>query len=272
MRKGLLAFFGIISILLFIFVAFRVLTYKPPSPRQQRPFVDYGSYSAAAAAAKSRRKDWKKERIYVSHSEVSSRKNAALVAAMHHTKNAFASGMEEVMKDYKPPYDAEALERGMENMAYSQEARDLYNEIETLYNIYNQDLAVGKAYYESGSYSRAISSVERALDHIQDKDLKHKIEAYEILAMASLKMKRYDDYKKYMILKVRTQRNLDKFFSRAYPKTVSMAFSGDWFSPQEAMKNLMNIKKIAAGNSSSAMMDMLAKAESDYEIARSLAN
>lgn len=126
----------------------------------------------------------------------------------------------------------------------------------------------GLQLFTRGEYDRAISKFNDALQAVDQMDVKRRVDIFGMLAECYLKLRNDDGYIQNKIRKVRMERRLKKILEDTFPDKRDSFKRFDWITTQEASKQLLRMRSLAARSDSPQMNEMLKRAELDLEVSR----
>lgn len=126
----------------------------------------------------------------------------------------------------------------------------------------------GLQFFTRGEYDRAISKFNDALQAVDQMDVKRRVDIFGMLAECYLKLRNEDGYIQNKIRQVRMERRLKKVLEETFPDKVDSFKRFDWITTQEASKQLLRMRSLAARSDSPQMNEMLKRAELDLEVSR----
>lgn len=126
----------------------------------------------------------------------------------------------------------------------------------------------GLQLFTSGEFDKAINSFNDALEAVDQMDVKHRIDIFGMLAECYLKLKNQDGYIQNKIRQIRMERRLKKVLDDTFPEKRDRVTVFNWPTTQEASKQLLRMRSLAARSDAPEMQEMLSRAELDLEVAR----
>lgn len=126
----------------------------------------------------------------------------------------------------------------------------------------------GLQFFATGEYEKAIGKFNDALQAVDQLDVKHRIDIFGMLAECYLRQKNDDGYIQNKIRQIRMERRLKKVIEEAFPEKRDKIMTFNWPTTQEASKQLLRMRSLAARAETPQMLEMLKRAELDLEVAR----
>ncbi len=126
----------------------------------------------------------------------------------------------------------------------------------------------GLQFFAAGNFDKALASFNDALNNVDQMDVKHRVDIHSMMAECYLKMKNDDGYIQNKIRQVRMERRLKKILQDTFPDKQEKLALFDWSTTQEASKQLLRMRSLAARGDSPELQLMLKRAELDLEVAR----
>ena len=126
----------------------------------------------------------------------------------------------------------------------------------------------GLSLFTSGKMEKALEKFSKALDTLDQMDIKHRIDIFSMISECYLRMENSDGYVQYKVKQIRMERKLKTLLQSVFPDKKDSFGKFGWSTTQEASKRLLKIKLMSARVSNPQMKAMLYRAELDLEVAR----
>ena len=253
---------GITILMIFLIYNFLTMIFKSDQKRfsHDRIYVDYSDYrhgsktprGTASTPAPAHPNAYRAAR------EAREIKKAMFSNVMTATISSYNAYMNESLKDMPVP------------TAHFPKPRinSQYEQIMALANQSVPSFQAGLQFFAAGNFDRALSSFNDALNSVDQMDVKHRIDIHSMMAECYLKMKNDDGYIQNKIRQVRMERRFKKVLQDTFPDKQDHLTMFDWSTTQEASKQLLRMRSLAARSDSPEMHLMLKRAELDLEVAR----
>jgi tetratricopeptide (TPR) repeat protein len=254
---------GISLLMILLIYSFLTTVFKSDQKRfnHDRIFVDYSDYrqtNKAPPARTTRATAYRHPNAYKAAQEANDIKRTMFSNVMTATISTYNAHMSEALKNQPSP--SAQYPKPIRNKQYEQ-----------IINLSMQpapDFQSGMQYFSSGNYERALEYFNSALDKVDQMDVKHRIDIFSMMAECYLKLKSDDGYIQNKIRQVRMERRLKQVIQAAFPEKADSMHIFDWSTTQEASKQLLRMRSLAAKSNSPQMYEMLKRAELDLEVAR----
>jgi tetratricopeptide (TPR) repeat protein len=126
----------------------------------------------------------------------------------------------------------------------------------------------GLSLFTAGKMEKALEKFSKALDNLDQLDIKHRIDIYSMISECYLRMENSDGYVQYKVKQIRMERKLKTLLQTVFPDKKNAFGQFGWSTTQEASKRLLKIKLMSARVNNPQMKAMLYRAELDLEVAR----
>jgi len=129
-----------------------------------------------------------------------------------------------------------------------------------------------KRLFETGKFDEALAALNELLPSVNENDVHHRIQIYDMLAESYFKANNKDYYVQNKVKYVKGMKKLRELVSQVYPNRTTGKFDG-WITTEEATQNLLKIRGFAEQNlRSEERENMVRRAEWDLSVSRDLNN
>ncbi|NCB38118.1 MAG: hypothetical protein EOM80_05050 [Erysipelotrichia bacterium] len=252
---------GVTILMIVLIYNFLSTIFKSDQKRfsHNRIYVDYSDYRHGSKTPKSSGYSTTPHpNAYKAAREAREIKKAMFQNVMTATISSYNTYMNEALKD-KPSPTAD-YPKPRSNQQYEQ-AMALSRQSVPAFQ-------AGLQFFASNDFEKALARFNDALQNVDQMDVKHRIDIHSMMAECYLKLKNNDGYIQNKIRQVRMERRFKKILQDTFPdKSENMALF-DWSTTQEASKQLLRMRSLAARSDDPEMQQMLKRAELDLEVAR----
>jgi len=255
---------GISLLMILLIYSFLTTVFKSDQKRfnHDRIFVDYSDYrkdsKTPPAQRTTRAPAYRHPNAYKAAQEANEIKRTMFSNVMTATISTYNTHMSEALKNQPSP--SAQFPKPVRNAQYEQ--------IIDLSMKPVPDFQSGMQHFAAGDHQRALEFFNSALDKVDQMDVKHRIDIFSMMAECYLKLKSDDGYIQNKIRQVRMERRLKQVIQAAFPEKADSMKIFDWSTTQEASKQLLRMRSLAAKSDSPQMYEMLKRAELDLEVAR----
>lgn len=254
---------GISLLLILLIYSFLTTVFKSDQKRfnHDRIFVDYSDYrhgTGTTTTTQSAPTPYRHPNAYKAAQEANEIKKTMFQNVMTATISTYNSHMSEALKNQPSP--SAQFPKPIHNQQYDQIVELSMQSV--------PDFQSGMHYFAAGNYQRALEQFNSALDKVDPMDVKHRIDIFSMMAECYIKLKSNDGYIQNKIRQVRMERKLKQIIQTAFPEKADKMTVFDWSTTQEASKQLLRMRSLAARSDSPEMYEMLKRSELDLEVAR----
>ncbi|MBU1107278.1 MAG: hypothetical protein KKB51_11465 [Candidatus Riflebacteria bacterium] len=255
---------GISLLMILLIYSFLTTVFKSDQKRfnHDRIFVDYSDYRHSSKPASTPQQahapSYRHPNAYKAAQEANEIKRTMFQNVMTATISTYNTHMSEALKN-KPSPSAQ-FPKPLKNPQYEQ-----------IIDLSMQPLPEfqsGIQHFASGNYQKALELFNSAIDKVDNMDVKHRIDLFNMMAECYLKMKNDDGYIQNKIRQVRMERRLKQVIQATFPDKADKLIAFDWATTQEASKQLLRMRSLASRSDSPQMYEMLKRAELDLEVSR----
>jgi tetratricopeptide (TPR) repeat protein len=254
------AFAGISILMIILIYNFLTTIFKSDQKRfsHDRIFVDYSEYRSKPGKTSRTTASYQHPNAYKAAREASEIKKTMFQNVMTATISSYNDYMNKSLKEMPSP--TADYPKPLNNPQYNQVIELAAKAVPGYQS--------GLHYFASGDYEKAIVKFNEALQEVDQMDVKHRIDIFSMLAECYLKQRNDDGYIQNKIRQVRMERRLKKIIADAFPEKRDTMTIFDWATTQEASKQLLRMRSLAARSDAPQMQEMLKRSELDLEVAR----
>ncbi len=254
---------GITILMIILIYNFLTMIFKSDQKRfsHDRIYVDYSDYRHGSKTPR--------ESGYTQSGPAHPNSYRAAREAREIKKTMFSNVMTATISSYNSYMNESLKEMPSPTADFPRpRANPQYEQVMTLANQPVPSFQAGLQFFAAGNFDRALSSFNDALNSVDQMDVKHRIDIHSMMAECYLKLKNDDGYIQNKIRQVRMERRLKKILQDTFPDKQNQLTMFDWSTTQEASKQLLRMRSLAARSDSPEMNLMLKRAELDLEVAR----
>ena len=255
---------GISLLMILLIYSFLTTVFKSDQKRfnHDRIFVDYSDYRHGSKPAPAQRTAhapaYRHPNAYKASQEANEIKRTMFQNVMTATISTYNTHMSEALKNQPSP--SAQFPKPIKNPQYDQVLELSMKPL--------PEFQSGIQYFAAGNHQKALELFNAAIDKVDNMDVKHRVDLFSMMAECYLKMKSDDGYIQNKIRQVRMERRLKKIIQDTFPEKADSMAVFDWSTTQEASKQLLRMRSLAARSDSPEMQEMLKRAELDLEVAR----
>lgn len=256
---------GISLLMILLIYSFLTTVFKSDQKRfsHDRIFVDYSDYRHNSKTEPVQRTTahaptYRHPNAYKAAQEANEIKRTMFQNVMTATISTYNTHMSEALKNTPSP--SAQFPKPIKNQQYDQ--------IIDLSMKPQPEIQSGMQHFASGNYQKALELFNSALDKVDAMDVKNRIDLFSMMAECYFKLRSDDGYIQNKIRQVRMERRLKQVIQATFPEKADSMMAFDWSTTQEASKQLLRMRSLAARSDSPQMQEMLKRAELDLEVSR----